>query len=331
MTKLSLTGGSGLSMRDILDCPALFKNKKDGWRRIYTPIYFLEGDVFHKSAYKVIKNEPLKPITDEMKIAIGEYKKGEFILGSGIWHNEEKNEKIMIENEKATYGEKSTITEGEQMVKRHAVMIDEVKKQKKLKRFKGVKEIERYIEIPVLVDPRNGNPDDTAKLIQDSGLIFCGRIDLDRGADLDDLKTAKGVPAMTDNEFDIIVNGGFLERKGIYDAYTDSQLHTYAYFKTIHDGTLVEHVTFHVFTKNITKCNYYPIQGTVNTGDYIHVFEMAKEAGMRYLDCEKHGYPKTGYAGGCRDKFNQRCPFHPLCFPEKYSDLKKACEGIHKI
>ena len=330
--RLSLSGGSGMPIQTLLDCPQKFKHILDGWRQRLKPIYFIEGSVFHRCAEDIILNKGFKTVED-IQIYSDE------IFSSGEFYDADKDKTVKFDIEALAYptkklknGEPSPITKADQARKRLPHMLMQVALARAQGRFTGVKAIERLVQVDTLIDPETGMPDDMARKIADEGIVFSGTIDIDRGDRLEDLKTCSPstVKKLTDEEKDIVNNGGYLESNGGFNPATDIQLHKYGYFKTVADAELVEDVGFHIFTKHVSKCEYIPLRGKMSVEDHSNIFELAKYAGRAFVWYEANGFPKHGYANNCRNKFGQECEFKPICFKNKYADPIKAMSNLKR-
>jgi len=309
-TKLSLTGGSGLPMSTLLECPRKFKLIADGWRRKHTPIYFIDGAIFHYAADHIIRGTAFKSTADVEKLC-EVYDHGEF-------YDERKEKMITFDhtelaypNKKLKNGEPSPVTKAEHSKKKMVHLLLQVHIQKAAGSFNDVEDTESYHETQVLIDPVTGNPDDEAKRIQDAGLVYCGRLDIaKKDGTVEDLKTTKKL--------------GGLAR--IYS----NQLAIYGYLHTIQTGNVTERVGIHAFKKNVTKCEYEYESLPISIDTYKDTFEELKLVGREFIECSKSDkWPKRGHlCSGCRDKWGQLCDMHPLCFSDQYGGLDKAKETL---
>jgi hypothetical protein len=294
-------------MRTLLECPRRFKLIMDGWALKYTPIYFITGQLFHIAAEKIILGTGFET-EDEVNQFVG-------IFDDGEYYDDTREVWVRFDNEILAYkpskktGKQSPITKAQQNKKILRHLITEMRVQKVLGQFENVKETEVYREVQVLIDPVTGQPDDESKRIQDAGLVFTGRLDIKKDGDvpIEDLKTAKD---------------GIGNLKGGYS----NQIGIYGYLDTVTEGRLVEHVGIHGFKKNVTKSDYAYEVADMTIEKYVDTFEELKMVGSEFIRCQSgNKWPKRGYlASGCKDMYNQRCPYHPVCFPDAYSDLKEA-------
>lgn len=304
--RLSLRGGSGLSIETLLFCPRKFQIVRDGWRQRYTKLYFVEGALFHDNIEKIIKGE-LDP-NDEEKI-----KEIEDILLSGKRMDRDR----MVEFDTEEYEYKSNVRKVDNAVKRVRLSLNKFDEEFKKGSFGKVLDTEQFVEMKLLVDPMTGKSDDESKRIADAGITFSGRIDLVNEEGIGDYKLMK-----------------FAGENKLPNPNTSEQLSIYGYGRTITIGSIIDKVTFHIFTKHVTKCEYYMVEASRTKEDYRETFLLLKRAGWEYLTGEKNGYSKLGkMQSECRDKFNQLCDFFPLCFPQRYDpkELKEARKNIIKI
>ncbi len=338
--KLSLTGGTGLSMSDLLDCPMKVKNKKDGWIRKLTPLYFLEGSIFHYAAEHIVEGDKfksMKEVGEFIKETCGEYQEtpeGERFISPGQWTNPDSGQTTVYDGKALQYPKKilvktnkpSPITKVENMAKRIPHQIAQIHLAKAAGKFKLVRETERYVQIPALIDPETNSLDDWSKRIQDTGIVFSGRIDLDEPTNPKDFKTTDPQKAK--------------EMGRVYR----TQLTTYGYLKTVVDGVMSNAPGIHAFTKHISYSKYFYDEIELKVKDYILIYELFKAAGKQYIrlcNVEKKNARngtsdwnvlKTGFlANGCTDNFMQKCPYYCICWKDKYKSKKKWEEDVANL
>jgi len=309
-TYLSLTGGTGLPISKLMECPMKFKHIKDGWRLKKKPIYYLSGTLFHKMAETILKGEKDFSSVEKVETAVSE------ALDEGrLWNDRrEEYEEYDVSDEKKVDTARKTVPH----------QIFQVYLEKASGRFDDILQIERKVEVDLLKNPQTGEPDDVCRMLEDAGIVFTGTIDLDKSQSVEDLKTASpsSTRVPTDEEQEIINSGGFLESNGMFNPKSDIQLQIYGYMKTIEDEEYCKEGVLHIFTKHKTMCRYIPVKAKLSVLNYIEVFNLVKQVGRDFIRFEEEGYPKCGFASGCKDMFGQPCIYRPLCFEDSNPELK---------
>jgi len=300
---LSLSGGSGLPISKFLICPRWFKYIKDGFRKKYYKPALAEGLIFHSYAEKSLKRDIFrKNGTDIVEIDPEEASE---VLRSGKWTDKRKKKDIRWQTE-GEDGDKI-----EQASERIPGMLKTFLEKKR--DFGEVVEVEKAIEIEELIRPV-GEP--TEKEIEDAGRLlmngvwFSGRSDFVTDDNtIHDLKTSKSEWKQE-------------------QADDQQQATLYGYITSVMNQNPVEEFVYHIFTKHKRGCRYQEIRTKRNIDDYLATYENLLSVGNRVLDCEEKGeYPKEGsMRTNCRDRYFRRCPYHVLCFPEKYSEEEQEKE-----
>lgn len=297
---LSLTGGSGLGMQTLLQCPRKFQLIMDGWEPEKTELYFVEGIVYHKYAVPVMLDMEI----DNSKITE--------IFTAGEFKDENKDK--IIKFDITTPGTKGR-TAAEQAGERIIRSLDKLKEIKATGRFGEVNEenLERLIEIDLLIDPLTQKPDDDSKRLRDNDIIFTARLDIVNDVGVQDFKQCK-ISKPKEEQIKKIEANGSLPAFGKYNAEKDFQLSEYGYMQTVTEGYLIENVYYHLFSKHETGCIYVPLHGTRTVFDYHHAFNSMKRAGNIFLDCEKNGYEREGMIRcNCREQYGQECRYWKHC------------------
>lgn len=306
---LSLSGGSGLPISKFLICPRWFKYIKDGFRKRYYKPALAEGLIFHSYAEKSLKRDIFRKEGNDV-VEIDPKEAGE-VLKSGKWIDKRRKKEIMWDTE----GEDADkIKDGAERI---PGMLEKFLVKKK--EFGEVLEVEKKIEIEELIrpvgDPSKKEIEGAGRLL-DNGVYFSGRSDfVTEDNTIHDLKTSKSEWKQE-------------------EADDQQQASLYGYITSVMTYNPVKEFVYHIFTKHKRGCRYQEIRTKRSTEDYMSTYENLLSVGLRVLDCEENGeYPKEGsMRTNCRDRYFRRCPFHVLCFPEKYSEdeQKKELESIIK-
>ena len=270
-TYLSLTGGTGLPISKLMDCPMKFKHIKDGWRLKKKPIYFMSGTLFHTMAEKIIKGSEEYSTVEKVQIAVTKA-----LCEGKLWNERrEEFEEYDVSDEKKVDTAKRTVPH----------QIFQVFLQKAGGRFDNLLDIERKVEVELLKNPTTGEADDVCEMLRDEGIVYTGTIDIDKKQSVEDLKTASpsSIRVPTDEQQEIINKGGFLESNGMFNPKTDIQLQIYGYMKTISDGEVCKEGVLHIFSKHKTQCRYIPVKAQLSVLNYIEVFNLVKQVGKDYL------------------------------------------------
>jgi len=304
--KLSLTGGSGLPISALMECPQKFKHVMDGWSRVKTPMYFIDGNVFHMAAEEIItkKNKLLSSIEGVNEYCSKIYDEGRF------WDDRKERwvefnvEELAYPNKPLKNGELSPITKADHSKKMMVQLLFQVHLAAAEGRFEDVTDTEVYVQTELVVNPTTGEPDKVTEAMRDMGIIVCGRLDMEQKGDVKaaDLKTTKA-------------DLGRLAK--LYQ----NQFALYGYLKTLKDGELCQKFGIHGFKKNVTQSAYEYEELELTIADYMEIFKLLRGAGRQFMSCvENDEWEKRGhFSCGCRDSFNQICPYHPLCFPGKHT------------
>ena len=83
---LSLSGGSGMSIKDMMDCPMKFKHRKDGWVLKKKPIYFMSGSLFHNMSEAILQGSKEYSSVEKVQKVVEE------ALAEGKLYNEWRDE-----------------------------------------------------------------------------------------------------------------------------------------------------------------------------------------------------------------------------------------------
>jgi len=315
--RLSLSGGSGLPISVLLDCPRKFQLIREGWKRRFTPDYFVDGQVFHYAAEKIINGDSdcLKSVKDVQGFCNG-------IYDTGTFYDELREKEVRFDHTALKYpkkilkstGKPSTVTKAQNSKDMMLQLLLQLYLSKAAGAFDTVTDTEVLVETAYegiatpLIDPVTGAPDEGCLKLAEEGIIFCGRLDIesDGPTKASDLKTTK-------------------QDLGRLCKVYQQQFSLYAYLKTLKDGVPLDKFGVHGFKKCVTKSDYQYEEMEVKMSDYTTIFNMLKYTGELFLQCEKMGYAKTGFmSSGCKDKFSQLCPYHCICFPSKHTDAEKA-------
>lgn len=299
MRYLSLSGGSGLGMSTLLECPRKFELIKDGWRPRQTQLYFIEGQIFHRYAERKLLGEKV------------DLREAEKLILSGEMYDEFKEETLTWDTKKMATKKQ---TEVQQAASRCANMLWKLSEAKDDGKFGEIKEenVEQLIECDLLVDLETGEISDDAKMLHDEGIIFVCRLDVSNDA-VHDIKTGKFAKLKPEQK-DELDHYGYLEKWGKHNAQKAFQLTEYAYMKSIKEQKLCEEVWFHMFSKHITDCEYVPLKGTRTYFDFKRAHDMMIRTGKIFLDCEVNGYhPEGMIRSDCSDMYGQECKFWDHC------------------
>lgn len=313
---LSLSGGSGLSMQTLLTCPKKFQLIMDGWQPTKTELYFVEGIVMHKYAEQVMMGHEV----DEAKIRE--------IFNKGEFKDENKDDIIKFDAEELGTKDQTKAYQAGERILRSLSKLSEVRKTGKFGTI-GEENIEKLIEINLLIDPLTQKPDDEAERIRDNDIIYTARLDLVNEVGVQDYKQCK-ISNLKENDREIIKKVGHLKQFGKYNAQKAFQLTEYGYFETIQSGFLVEDVYYHLFSKHEDGCEYVPLHGTRTAFDYHNAFDALKYAGKKLLQCEKEGYEREGMIRcDCKEQYGNECRYWIHC--REGIDLKDAKELENKL
>jgi len=100
------------------------------------------------------------------------------------------------------------------------------------------------------------------------------------------------------------------------------QLPTYRYLEACTGLPVHDHGDYIVVTKTKQpKVRRFPVD--MGDSDFFAVYEQFKASAEKILECRKTGvWPK--HRNNCLGMYQQLCDYHPLCFPERYSDPEAA-------
>ncbi len=286
-----------MPIQKLIWCPRYVKNITDGWRRKKTPIYFVEGRIFHENAALIMKGEFSKKYSVDKRV---EKIKESLVKGE---YEDENGDIMVFDADKPAYkNKKSDLTVGDQAAKRVSNQIFKLVETQMAGEYGDLSDAktEHLIEVHKLIDPSGGPKPDIAKKAEDMNIVFSGRLDLETPNGIHDFKTCS--PSHIPN------------------ARGDEQLLHYAYLSTIERNELVKRGFIHAFTKHITKTDYHKTDETFTMGDFQKWYDNLLHVLDLYIHCvENDKWPQHGYMGGCNDMYFQKCLYHPVCFPEKYS------------
>ena len=163
-THLSLSGGSGLSMRTLFECGKKFELKKLGYQPKLTPLPLVTGIIFHKYAEKRLRSEPFD--VEEAKNA----------LLSGKYHDERRD--VVLE-----FDTTEMSTKKETKVEKEAAKIEQMLNKLKSVRNEALfgsvtalkpEDIERPLRCSALLEPLSGALTDRARRLRAEGIVFAG-------------------------------------------------------------------------------------------------------------------------------------------------------------
>jgi len=299
--KLSIRGGSGLSIQDYSYCPQLLKHKMDGVRFHLIPEYFVTGRIVHENIETIIaahlEGKEAKVISDAELETI--YTTGEYVRAGDA-------ESALFEPDK------KPITFIPKVLTAFKSMLESDV-------FGNIQASEAYYE-GALVDPETF---ETNKQLEDEGVLFSGKVDLISDIDghkvITDFKTCKS--ALKQNEAD-----------------SSTQLTMYSYMYIIEHKEIANHVGLAYMTKHVRDDTQYDYLRSIRHFEhYVHLYRNLLSLGKdvsRSID--EDDYPKKGMLADCRDKFNKLCNYHPMCFQSQYtkdelkefeSHLKEKTDG----
>lgn len=311
--RLSLSGGSGRSMKKLLTCPQWFHYEVEGWSEKFTALVLVEGILFHKNSERILNDV----YTPEHRIET------EKTLLSGSWIDD--NGRTLYWDTEKRSSETAKETDVQKAARRVDDMIQKVFESYRSLFFGEIINVERTLVVDRLVNPYTDKEDDGVKRICDAGIEYSGRVDFENPDRINDIKSSK-----------------VLWTQGEADG--SQQLSDYLYMRSVEEQTFLSNATIHNFSKHMPKrsendkaakgCQYKRLKTTRDVHDMHHAYDQLKTAGLWYLNCEKRGWDKMriGTMSGCTDDWRRPCPFHCLCFPNKYSDekLKAARKTIYK-
>jgi len=287
--KLSIRGGSGLSIQDFNTCPQLFNLKMQGVRFNLTPTYFVTGRIVHDNFERILCDQT--PVTQEKLDEI-------YSLGSMAEAGKELETTFEPDTKPPKFIPK---------------ILNKFKELKDEGKFGEIIEHESYYE-GSLIDPATFQPD---KELAEEGIIFAGRIDLVNKVDgklfITDFKTTKSALKQS-------------------DADSSTQLTMYSYLWINEHKVLIDSVGLVYFTKHVRDETQAAYLKTIrHKEDYDSLYRNLHVIGKGVSNCINTGeWPKKGMIQDCKRTYNQLCPYHPMCFPERYTreELKLFDQGL---
>lgn len=311
--RLSLSGGSGLSIRDLIFCPQKFKYIKEGYKEKNISIPLAEGIIFHDCAEKILNDGDL------------DIKEVQEALKAGKYVDSEKREIMFDINAKLKESNKETRVE--KASRRLPGMLEKLMEAREDGDFDGLVGTEEIVEISELVVPEEDVFDKkTNKIIKDYGLSFSGKLDVVFDRSFGDLKTASSSSRWTQERAD-----------------GELQFTLYSYMKTLETGDFWDTAYVYEFTKHMPKrseddkvskgCQYAKIETKRTEREWDIAYRTLRQAAKMYAYGEEEEWERLGpLNGGCMDNYFQLCPFHALCFPEKYTDEQRdeLLDNIYK-